>query len=993
MNENLSLGDMNTLSGDEVNKTDGQLLAVGDEIGGYKVIKQLGAGGMGQVYLVENLQMHKQYALKVLPPHLSQNQNFIDRFRVEARVMADLKNNNIVGVMNIGHEEKSNLYYLVMEYIESGEDKPSDLEVLLKEQKKLPEDEVLKITKQLCSALEYAHNFRGKGIVHRDLKPSNILLDADGNAHIADFGLAKVVGQDYLKSMIDRSMRLTMGGATTSVKNANMSLGDMNTMAGNDPSSTLKPSNVQHSTAAGTGSAGSLIGTYEYMAPEQQEGQEATVQSDIYSLGLIIYRMLTGLKAKGRFKLPSQLGYSESWDKIIDKSLEIHPEDRFGSVAEITALLDFDIKGKSKPATKKIKRTQSGKSGSGKKTAALLILLLVIIGIGIGGWYGYKAYDKNQTEKASSARLAQMKQQKQEKISKLTVEMNEAFDSKKYPEASKYANQLLSVDPNSRSAKNLIQKIINNANYKETAPVKVQCEYAFKKVGKLTFVDGKSKEQSELLDTLQQNLDVGTQFFNDKEYKSAMEYFQKILSAAGKIKEIESNYVTFLNAGKRELSTKNANEAITSFNEALKSKKSDTAQGLLTEAQNMVKYQGYIAEGKNNLSSLNWRKAEDAFNEALSITGYSSDSEAKEGLESAKGGAELVRKKAVANEEFNSVKEYITSSSFYGKSEVSKSDSKSAASYCESSLSKIAALEKNYGDYLTDTQKSTISSLKSEIINLKSKIKLLPSDLKEVSNATYSSTYGLASGSSQAQSEQKNAVNKTGLPLEVETAKYGIKMRLIPSGSFMMGSPSSEDKRDDDEGPQHKVTISKPFYMGKFEITSAQWKEVMGNNPSFFGDPNAPVERVSWNDCQEFLNKLCDKLGVPHGTYRLPTEAEWEYAARAGTTGKYYGYIGSIAWYSDNSGSTTHTVGTKKPNAYGLYDTIGNVWEWCSDWHEDYSSGSQTDPTGPYSGSGRVYRGGSWYINARFCRSAYRSNNSFGNWGSFMGFRFVRLSE
>ena len=359
MNENLSLGDMNTLTGDEVNKTNGQLLSVGDKIGGYKVIKQLGAGGMGQVYLVENIHMHKQYALKVLPPNLSQNSNFIDRFKVEARVMADLEHPGIVGVHNIGHDEKRGLYYLAMSYIEAGENQPSDLEVLLKEQKKLPEEEVLKITKQLCSALDYAHNFRGKGIVHRDLKPSNILLDADGNAHIADFGLAKVVGSDYLKSMIDRSMRLTMagGGANT----ANMSLGDMNTMvdSGNSSPST---NNSQLST---NNSAGSLIGTYEYMAPEQQDGQEATVQSDIYSLGLIIYRMLTGKKAKGRFKLPTHFGLSEHWDEIVDKALEIEPEDRFESVSEIAELLP-EIK-REKPVVKKKESLETVVSKEEKK--------------------------------------------------------------------------------------------------------------------------------------------------------------------------------------------------------------------------------------------------------------------------------------------------------------------------------------------------------------------------------------------------------------------------------------------------------------------------------------------------------------------------------------------------------------------------------------------------------------------------------------------------
>jgi serine/threonine protein kinase len=407
--KNFSLGGLNTLPGNGWSGENLELLPRGIEIGGYKVISLLGAGGMGQVYLVENIQMHKQYALKILPPHLSKNNTFIDRFRVEARVMADLKHNNIVGVMNIGHDKKRELYYLVMEYIEAGENKPADLEQKLKLEKKLPEEEVLKIAKQICSALEYAHNFRGKGIVHRDLKPSNILLDSDDNYHIADFGLAKVIGSDYLKSMIDRSMQLTMAGGIGNV--ANMSIGDMNTIIDERQQigDSRPKTNSQQPTA--TGSAGSLIGTYEYMAPEQQDGQEATVQSDIYTLGLIIYRMLTGKKAKGRFKLPSELGLSANWDEIIHKCLEIESEDRFGSVSEILPLFDFNVSEKSRKKPQKKHISNEDTKSPVKKIITLIIVLIIIAGIGLGGWYGYKIYEKKQTEKAQSERLAQIQKE------------------------------------------------------------------------------------------------------------------------------------------------------------------------------------------------------------------------------------------------------------------------------------------------------------------------------------------------------------------------------------------------------------------------------------------------------------------------------------------------------------------------------------------------------------------------------------------------------
>ena len=200
--------------------------------------------------------------------------------------------------------------------------------------------------------------------------------------------------------------------------------------------------------------------------------------------------------------------------------------------------------------------------------------------------------------------------------------------------------------------------------------------------------------------------------------------------------------------------------------------------------------------------------------------------------------------------------------------------------------------------------------------------------------------------------------------------------RWCPAGAFTMGSPKSEDGRDNDE-TQHKVTLTKGFWMLETEVTQKQWKAVMGSNPDckFKGD-NLPVENVSWTDCQEFCKK-CAQLGFP---VQLPTEAQWEYACRAGTTGAYAGNLDEMAWYGYYSNpkgtskeATTHPVGTKKPNAWGLYDMHGNVWEWCQDWYaKEYPSGSVTDPTGPSSGSYRVVRGGGWHSDARRCRSANR---------------------
>jgi formylglycine-generating enzyme required for sulfatase activity len=186
-----------------------------------------------------------------------------------------------------------------------------------------------------------------------------------------------------------------------------------------------------------------------------------------------------------------------------------------------------------------------------------------------------------------------------------------------------------------------------------------------------------------------------------------------------------------------------------------------------------------------------------------------------------------------------------------------------------------------------------------------------------------------------------------------------MKLVLIRPGKFIMGSPDSEEGRKADEGPQHEVAISKSFYMGLTEVTQVQYEAVMGTNPSEFKGPTNPVENVTWDNAVEFCRKLSEKTGK---AVRLPTEAEWEYACRAGSKTRYsFGdsdsALGNYVWYGANSGGKLHPVGQKKPNAYGLYDMHGNVFEWCADWYDSYPSGASTDPYEAGRGSMRIPTG------------------------------------
>jgi formylglycine-generating enzyme len=249
------------------------------------------------------------------------------------------------------------------------------------------------------------------------------------------------------------------------------------------------------------------------------------------------------------------------------------------------------------------------------------------------------------------------------------------------------------------------------------------------------------------------------------------------------------------------------------------------------------------------------------------------------------------------------------------------------------------------------------------------------------------------------------------------TTRINIDSVLIPAGTFQMGNTGAFAGLED-EKTTHQVTLTKSFYMGKYEVIQAQWKAIVGTDSSHFIGDSLPVEEVNFFDIVNFCNKLSDNNGFTkcytiNGTevtcnwnangWRLPTEAEWEYACKAGTTKDIYSgnitnsgcepidsNLGLIAWYCGNAGEKTHPVGQKQPNSFGLYDMSGNVYEWCWDWYGDYSNNPVTDPKGPDTGTMRVLRGSSWEHEANVCRSSSRHNHELTHRCEKAGFRIVR---
>jgi formylglycine-generating enzyme required for sulfatase activity len=823
-------------------------------IPGYRMERELGHGGMSTVYLAEQESLGRKVALKVMAPALAADRSFGERFLKEGRTVAHLSHPNILAVHDIGSD--GHHYYMVMEYVPGG-----DLKHRIR-QGGLPPEQALAILRQTAAALGYAH---GKGFVHRDVKPENILFREDGTAVLSDFGIAKAVGS---------GTKMT-----------------------------------------GTGMS---IGTPHYMSPEQARGREVDGRSDLYSLGVVLYEMLTG---RVPFDAEDTLAIAYShvndpvpqlpdglagYQPLLDLLLAKNPAHRYAEAAELVEAIDLTLAGKapspprSKPAaalkTQVMKAPPSASSkGSGLKWAIGGALLAALVA---GGFVLTNGSKPRPVLGGGGAAL---------------------------PAASRAgAGEPAAVVPQVALGKG--RAILMVASEPDGAEVYLD-EHRL----------GVTPLTREDLPAGTYSLKLTQKYYDDAAKEVALEddkvqkHRMTLKRGRGDITILTdpSGALVYLDGKKQKEKTPLTLSAI--------------GAGAHTLKVHLDKY--YDAEREVEVMSDRTAKVHLAL-KGGHLLAYKGDWLEPEEAAKRKGADEERERQRVAEQK--------------RREEEARKRAEEEARLAEGQKrSKFAGL--------VEAGRSAIEREEKEaaVGKLREALALYPGD-----------------GEAKALLARAEKI----LVKTFTDPTTGMDFVLVPGGCYQMGSNSGAS----DEKPVHEVCVD-DFYIGKYEVTQGQYQAITGSNPSRFKGSDRPVEKVSWNDAQDFIRKLNPRSDK---TYRLPTEAEWEYAARSG--GKREKYAGgdnvdAVAWYGSNSGGQTHPVGRKAPNSLGLYDMSGNVWEWCQDWYDRgyYGKSPKDNPQGPSGGSNRIARGGSWGYDPWYVRSALRFRFEPGFRGSLLGFRLA----
>ena len=911
-------------------------------LGPYRVLKVLGAGGMGVVFRAEDPGLQRLVALKAMLPSMASSAGAKERFFREARAAAALKHPHIVSIHQVGEDRGAP--FLAMEYLEG-----EALDDRLKRETSLPLPEVLRIGREIAEGLEAAHE---KGLIHRDIKPANLWLEGKkGNVKILDFGLARAMGD---------TTHLTQSGA--------------------------------------------IIGTPAYMAPEQASGNQVDSRCDLFSLGCVLYCMCTGERPfKGNdtmsvlmalamnnpqppvslnLEVPTELS------DLVMQLLAKKPEDRPASAKMVVEKLQ-EIEGQTaemtalpgrKAKTAEMTVAPGGKTGKVKK----------------GGGTKQTEVIRTQTDYSGKRRLP-LAWLVGAGVLGLGVMAAGIILFWPTPHGTV---RIESDDPNVEIVFDKNGPIIKGAD-KEPISLRAGEHGILIKRGDFSFEADKFVLKKGQTITLKLEWLLGkVQVVQDGKLiaSHAVPPPKHFTNSLG-MKFVWIPPGEFMMGSPKEEIYRQGNE--THHRVTLKGFYMSVYTVTQEQWQEVMGNNPSEFKGEKNLpvENVSWNDCQEFIKKLRDDKKpYRLPTEAE--WEYA---CRADTKTAYYfGDDRSTLGQYAWSSENSGKKTHPVGQKKpnqwglfdmpgNVNQWCEDW----------HGEYPQKDVVDPQGPNEGQYRVLRGGSCFFPTEWCRSAFRGWSEPgrrhdifgfrlcFSIEEDGVPAPKKDPPKQTEAPTPPKDFTNTLGMKFAWIPPGTFMMGSPKEEKERQGDE-TYHRVTLTKGYFLGVYTVTQEQWQEVMGNNPSQFkGEKNLPVEQVSWEDCQEFIKKLREKDKKP---YRLPTEAEFEYAARAGTTTAYYfgddsRKLDQYAWSSENSDKKTHPVGQKKPNQWGLFDMSGNVSQWCENYHDDYPQKDVVDPQGPEKGRVRVLRGGSWYFIPRYCRSAYRFRNEPGRRFGNVGFR------